>query len=104
MATFADSVVEQLLPETFESVQKLLNDAKIKTPTHIKTSIVETAFLRGVPTDADVSLGDLINAAWRVFRLSGSQAANQQGSPFLENLSDLVFKSIEIYEIKKYLQ
>jgi hypothetical protein len=103
VSLFADQVVEQLLPGIFDSAQSIITDAKVQTPNEPKTASAEAAFLKGVPTDSEASLGDLINAAWRVFRTANSKASSQQGSPFLENLSDLVFKSAEIYEIKKHL-
>lgn len=100
---FADQVVEQVLSTIFDFTITIISKAKVQIPTEEKTAAAEKAFLKGVPTDAEASLGDLINAAWRVFRAANSTASTQQGSPFLENLSDLVFKSVEIYEIKKHL-
>jgi hypothetical protein len=76
---------------------------KIAKPTHEKTSAVVRSFEKGVPFDSEATIGDLVNAAWRIFRFSENNKYEQQGRSPVGYLADLVMKSIEIYEIRKHV-
>lgn len=103
MITVADDVVEQMRPQLFTEVEQIVRSAGIDKPTDEKTSAVMESFANGVPFDSDATIGDLVNAAWRIFRSSESAKYEQQGRSPVGYLADLVMKSIEIYEIRKHV-
>jgi len=72
-------------------------------PSSSATQNVKAAFDRGVPYDGMVALGDLINAAWEIFRAAESTGAEGERK-VADYLSDLVLKSAEISEIKSIMR
>jgi hypothetical protein len=97
----ADEVVVKLIQRLFEKSHSVIEKAKVKMPTDKGTEAAYVAFEKGVPTESDTCLGDLVNAAWRAFRASKDRLAPDNSLQVVENLSDLVFKSIETSELKK---
>lgn len=98
----ADYVLEVMLPLVFSEAKKIVDPSTIKTPDETTTSKIEKAFLMGVPYDGDASIGDLVNAAWRIFRTAPPDRYASQGRSVVDYVSDLVLKSVEIYELRKY--
>ena len=99
----ADLVVSGLIDALFCEIHQLVVSARIPTPTAAKTDLVLRSFEIGVPFDGEATIGDLINAAWRIYRSPPSATYARQGRETVDYLSDLVMKSIEIYEIRKHL-
>lgn len=98
----ADEVVASHVDELFARARKLVNDANVTIPTNPKTTEVETAFRNGVPFDGEATVGDLINAAWRIFKSETNGTYTRQGREVVDYLTDLVLKSVEIHEIKAF--
>ena len=103
MIEIADSVVADMLPQLFGQVDQIVMTAGVQQPSHTTTSAAARSFERGVPFDEEATIGDLVNAAWRIFRSSENVKYEQQGRLSVDNLADLVMKSIEIYEIRKHI-
>jgi hypothetical protein len=103
MIEIADAVVEDMLAQLFTQVEEIVKSAKLQRPTDEVTGSVAKSFANGVPFDEEATIGDLVNAAWRIFRSSEDAKYEQQGRARVDYLADLVMKSIEIYEIRKHL-
>jgi hypothetical protein len=88
----------------FESARAIITNSGIPMPSNEASSRVYDAFARGVPYDDSASLGDLVNAGWRVFRAGDQQLHANQGHTLIEYTSDLILKSAEIHEIRRLLQ
>ncbi len=99
----ADVVTERVLEQTYSTALGVVTDAKVSTPTAAQTQVVEKDFVQGVPFDGDAAIGDLINAAWHIYKSMEQAVFTKQGREPDEYLSDLVLKSAEIHEIKRYM-
>jgi hypothetical protein len=100
--TLADEATKQLLPEVFQIASSCVAGGGIKLPSADKTAEAERAFRDGVPLDGPVSMGDLINAAWRIFESNGEEYL-RDGRRIDDALADLVLKSVELHELRKYM-
>jgi hypothetical protein len=99
----ADEVVQELLGDLFTMVQHAIAAAGVSTPSGAESKAAEAAFHVGVPYEGNASIGDLINAAWRVYMGGDSKTFERQGSNIVDYVSDLVLKSVEMYELRKHL-
>jgi hypothetical protein len=104
ICSLADEVVNELQDHIFDKAQGIVTTAAIPLPNEEKLDAVHAAFSRGVPYDIDATLGDLINAGWRIFRQGESKIHAQQGRSPADYISDLVLKSAEIHEIERILR
>lgn len=104
VCAMADQVLSAARESIFESARAIITNSGIPMPSNEATSSVYDAFARGVPYDDSASLGDLVNAGWRVFRAGDQQLHANQGHTLIEYTSDLILKSAEIHEIRRLLQ
>ena len=104
ICSIADQVVRELHEEIYSSANGIVTHSGINLPSADGTAAVLGAFIRGVPYDDSVALGDLINAAWHVFHSGEQENHRQQGHGFADFISDLVLKSAEIHEISRLLK
>jgi hypothetical protein len=67
MIEIADSVVVDMPFSTFCSSRPNSKDGRRSATTHSTTSAAARPFEMGVPFDEEATIGDLVNAAWRIF-------------------------------------
>ncbi|MBS7697566.1 MULTISPECIES: hypothetical protein [unclassified Chelatococcus] len=100
----ADAVVSKFIDNLYEAAHGIIASQPIATPKISTTVEVEERFRIGIPFDGEASLGDIINAGWRVFRSDNQKQYSLQGRSIIEYISDLSLKSIELCEIRKIMR
>jgi hypothetical protein len=97
----ADATTERVLPAVFEIASKHIASTEVVLPSAARTKEARKAFEASVPFDGSAAIGDLINAAWYIYKDNIAEYSDD-GRRCEEVLADLVLKSIEIHELRKY--
>lgn len=103
----SDESVKTLVPQLITIAKKTISDASIPGTTEQETARLVGGFVDGVPSTKITSVSDVLNAAWQCWERKDELLTSEgrdpklESSNYLNELSDLVFKSLEVYEIEQ---
>jgi hypothetical protein len=106
LVEMADLATRDVTPKLLKRANTILTDAKISRPTREEVELVADRLAMAVPATRVSSLAALANGAWEAF-LSDSPWSNTPNISPADGdrvLTDLVLKSIEVFEIERRQQ
>ena len=103
----SDAATRTLVPTLIEKAKKQVSGSEIPKGSEAETHRIVAGFAKGVPSTGVESITSLLNAAWKCWDErdqileSEGRNASVDSTNYLRELSDLVFKSLEVYEIEQ---
>lgn len=98
----SDKATIRMLPELIDIAESLCSDANIALPQTKKAQGVLKDFMKGVPSEKADNFVDIINAGWTAAKLENFwENRPDLHSDKINNLSQLILKSIEVSEFKR---
>jgi len=98
----SDGATHRMLPDLIELAEQFCNQGKIALPNKLTADSVHRDLGAGVPSDKAENFVDIVNAGWKAMRDSAFWSDRPTlKNDKMENISQLIFKSIEVSEYKR---
>ncbi len=104
----ADDALEGLVPALINKAGDLIEDTGINLPTDQGAAAIFDRFKLGIPAVGVKCISDILNAGWRAYEDSdfwkGDLQLAEDTNRRKKNLSELILKSFEVFEIEQIIE